>query len=443
MAAVCGTGPEGISEYQIPSGAIMKDTGSVLRVAAASLILLVAGRSLAADWPQWRGPQRNGVSQETGLLKEWPKEGPKLVWQVKKIGSGYSTPAVVGQRIYLLANEGLDNEFVQARAVIDGKQVWSTRIGKVGNPNQQPNYPAARSTPTVDGDFLYALGSNGDLTCLETGTGKVCWQKNLRTDFGGKPGTWAYSESPLIDGDLLVCTPGGSTATLVALKKSTGDTVWKSATPAGDEAAYSSAIIVEVDGIKQYVQFLQKGLVGVEAKTGKLLWRYGRSAQGSPAVIPTPVADKGSIYSAAARSGGGLVKLKVHDGAVEADQVYFSPKLPTSIGGAVKVGNFLYGTTGQSLLCTEFATGNVKWAEKSLGAASLCCADGRLYLHGENGDVALVETTAEAYQEKGRFTLPEQPNRGRSKAWAYPVVANGRLYIRDLDTLWCYDVKEP
>lgn len=421
----------------------MKDAGSALRVVVASLVLLVAGRSLAADWPQWRGPQRNGVSQETGLLKEWPKEGPKLVWQVKNIGSGYSTPAVVGERIYLLANEGLDNEVVQARAVIDGKQVWSTRIGKVGNPNQQPNYPAARSTPTVDGDSLYALGSNGDLTCLETSTGKVCWRKNLRTDFGGKPGTWAYSESPLIDGDVLVCTPGGSTATLVVLKKSTGETIWKSAQPTGDEAAYSSAIIVEVDGIKQYVQFLQKGLVGVEAKTGKLLWRYGRSAQGSPAVIPTPVAGNGSIYSAAARSGGGLVTLKFHDGAVEADQVYFSPKLPTSIGGVVKVGDFLYGTTGQSLLCTEFATGNAKWAEKSLGAASLCYADGRLYLHGENGDVALVEATAEAYQEKGRFTLPEQPNRGRSKAWAYPAVANGRLYIRDLDTLWCYDVKEP
>ncbi len=418
----------------------MKEMYSALRVVVATLMLLVAGRLVAADWPQWRGPQRNGVSQETGLLKEWPKEGPSLIWQNKKIGSGYSTPAVVGERIYLLANQGLDNEFVQARAVADGKQIWSTRIGKVGNPNQQPNYPAARSTPTVDGKSMYALSSDGDLTCLETGTGKIGWRKNLRRNFGGKPGTWAYAESPLIDGDVLVCTPGGSTATLVALKKTTGETVWKCAMSSGDEAAYSSAIIVEFDGIRQYVQILQKGLVGVEAKTGKLLWRYGRTAQGSPAVIPTPIADNGSIYSAGARSGGGLVKLKAHGGAVEVEQVYFSPKLPTSVGGAVDVGNFLYGTTGQSLLCAEFATGNVKWAEHALGAASFCYADGRLYLHGENGDVALVEATPQAYREKGRFTPPDQPNHGRSKAWAYPVVANGRLYIRELDSLWCYDV---
>jgi outer membrane protein assembly factor BamB len=421
----------------------MKDMYSVLRVVVASLMLLVAGTLVAADWPQWRGPQRNGLSRETGLLKQWPKEGPKLLWQVKQIGSGYSTPAIVGPRMYLLANQGLENEFVQARAVADGKQIWSTRIGKVGNPDQQPNYPAARSTPTVDGQSLYALGSDGDLTCLKTATGKIRWQKNLRKDFGGEPGTWAYSESPLIDGDVLVCTPGGSTATLVALQKTTGDTLWKCAVSSGDQAAYASAIIVDYQGIRQYVQILQKGLVGVEAKTGKLLWRYGRTAQGSPAVIPTPLAEHGFIYSAAARSGGGLVKLKVQQGAVEAEQVYFSPKLPTSVGGAVDVKGFLYGTTGKALLCAEFETGKVKWAEPALGAASLCYADGRLYLHGENGDVALVEAASQAYREKGRFTPPDQPNRGPSKAWAYPVVANGRLYLRDLDTLWCYDVKEP
>jgi outer membrane protein assembly factor BamB len=421
----------------------MKDSISVLRIVAAGLALLATGRLVAADWPQWRGPQRNGVSAETSLLEEWPQQGPRLVWRVGKIGSGYSTPAVVGQQIYLLANQGLDNELVQARAVADGEEIWSTRIGKVGNPDQQPNYPAARSTPTVDGRFLYVLGSNGDLVCLETGAGKVRWRKNLRRDFGGQPGKWAYAESPLIDGDVLVCTPGGNTATLVALKKSTGATVWKCAIPAGGEAAYASAIVVQSDGIRQYVQILQKGLVGVEAKTGKLLWRYGRTAQGSPAVIPTPVAEQVSIYSAGARSGGGLVRLKVQQGAVDAEELYFSPKLPTGVGGTVEVGNFLYGTTSQALLCAEFATGKVRWAEHALGAASLCYADGRLYLHGENGDLALVEATPQAYREKGRFTPPDQPDRGQSKAWAYPVVANGRLYIRDLDVLWSYDVKKP
>src|SRR5207253_5307181 len=176
-------------------------------LAMAALIVFLQ----AADWPQWRGPQRNGISDETGLLKEWPKEGPKLLWQVKDIGGGYSTPAVVGDRLYIVSNKSMDNEFVQALAVMDGKQIWAQRLGKVG-PNMGPQYPGARSTPTVDGDALYALGSDGDLACLETATGKPHWAKNLRQDFGGKPGMWAYAESPLVDADVLVCTPGGKDA---------------------------------------------------------------------------------------------------------------------------------------------------------------------------------------------------------------------------------------
>jgi outer membrane protein assembly factor BamB len=407
------------------------------------LAVTAFGAASGNDWPQWRGPQRDGLSQETGLLKEWPKEGPKLLWRATGLGSGYSTPAVVGDRLYLLGNDGLDNESVLALAVNDGQRVWSTRLGKVGNPNQQPSFPAARSTPTVDGELLFALSSDGDLACLDRATGKLRWTKNLRADFGGKPGIWAYAESPLVDGEALVCAPGNSEATCVALNKKTGEVIWKCAVPGGDEATYASAVIVEAAGVRQYVFFLQKGLVGVEAKTGKFLWRYARTAQGSPAVIPTPVAREGSIYSAAARSGGGLVKLKASGGAIEAEPVYFSPKLPTAIGGAVLVGDYLYATTGTSLLCTEFATGNVKWEERALGPASLCCAEGRLYLHGENGEVGLVEATADGYREKGRFTPPDPPKRANAmeKAWAYPVVAGGRLYIRDLGTLWCYEVK--
>ncbi len=170
---------------------------------------------LAADWPQWRGPQRDGISQETGLLKEWPKDGPKLLWSIKDAGSGYSTPAVVGDRIYLLGNKGTDDEFVSALSAKDGSNVWSTTIGKVGNPKQHPAYPGARSTPTVDGDMVYAIGSDGDLVCLAAATGKVQWKKSFRDDFGGKPGVWAYAESPLIDGNTLVCTPGGADATIV------------------------------------------------------------------------------------------------------------------------------------------------------------------------------------------------------------------------------------
>ena len=397
----------------------------------------------AKDWPQWRGPNRNGVSLETGLLKEWPKDGPKLIWQQESIGNGYSTPAVVGDRIYLLSNEGLENEFVQALSTKDGSRIWSTPVGKVGNPKQEPNYPAARATPTVVGDALYALGSDGDLICLESNGGKERWRKNLRADFGGKPGVWAYAESPLVDGDALVCTPGGSDATLVALNRKSGEVIWKCPVPGGDEAAYASAIMVEAAGVRQYVQFLQNGLVSVDAKTGKFLWRHDKTAKGSPAVIITPLADKEYVYSGAYRVGGGLIKPVMKDGAVKVEEVYFSPKLPVGIGGVVKVGDYLFGSTGQGLLCVEFKTGEIKWEERGPGPASWLVADNRLYLHCENGDVAIIEPAPEAYREKGRFTPPRQPKRVNQmeKSWAYPVIADGRLYIRDAASLWCYEIR--
>jgi outer membrane protein assembly factor BamB len=402
---------------------------------------LCAAPAGAADWPQWRGPERNGISQETGLLKAWPKAGPKLLWQVGNVGSGYSTPAVVGERVYLLGNTGKQDEFVEAQSAQDGQKVWSQRIGSVG-PNFGPQYPGARGTPTVDGELLYAIGSNGDLVCLETATGKIVWHKDLRTEFKGTPGRWAYAESPLIDGNVLVCTPGGKEATLVALNKQNGDVIWKAAVPGGDQSAYASVTIAEVAGVKEYVQFLQKGVVGVDAKTGKFLWRYGRTAQGSPANIPTPLVVDSYVYSATGKGGGALIELK--PGTTEPVQVYFSNRLPTSIGGVVKVGDYLYGTNSQGLMCVDFKTGKIKWQDRCIGASSICYADGSLYLHGENGKVALVQASSDAYHLNGLFTPSKAPERtgGGPRAWAYPVVANGRLYIRDQNLLWCYDIRE-
>ena len=404
-------------------------------------LVIGTGRASADDWPQWRGPQRDGISKETGLLKEWPKDGPKLLWQVKDVGTGYSTPSVVGERLYLLGNKGNEDEFVESRATADGKPVWHRHVGAVGNPNQQPNYPAARSTPTVDGESLYALGSDGDLVCLETASGNVRWQKNLRKDFGGQPDTWAYAESPLVDGDAVVCTPGGATATIVALNKKSGDVIWKCAVPGGDQAAYSSILITDAGGIRQYIQFLQKGVVGIDANTGKFLWRYEQTAKGSPANIPTPVAHDSYVYSGTSMGGAGLVKLEESGGEVQPTQVYFNKRLPTAIGGAVLVGNDLYGTSSV-LQCLQFTTGAVKWTNRSVGSASVLYADGRLYLHGEDGEVALVDASPDGYHERGRFTPPGEPENRVGKAWAYPVVANGRLYIRDANCLWCYDVKQ-
>ena len=397
----------------------------------------------AADWPQWRGPQRNGLSPESGLLQAWPAEGPRLDWQVTGIGSGYAAPAVAGDRVYLLANETLDNEFVQALSVTNGQRLWSTPLGKVGHPNQNPKFPAARSTPTIDGLFLFALGSDGDLACVEIGSGKVRWKRNLRADFGGQPGTWAYAESPLIDGDTLICTPGGSQATLLGLDKRTGAVRWQCSLPEADEAGYASAIVVDFGGTRQVVQLLQKGLVGVDVQTGRFLWRYGKAVSRYGANIPSPVAHQGFIYCAAAGTGGGTVKLRATAGGVEAEELYFGPKMPTAIGGAVIVGDHLYGTTAQTLLCVELATGEIRWEDRALGAAALCVADGRLYLRAENGEVGLAEPSPEGYLERGRFTPPAQPERisPMEKAWAYPAIAEGRLYLRDHGTLWCYDLR--
>ena len=407
-----------------------------------ALCWFVALPICAADWPQWRGPQRNGHSTETRLLREWPPNGPKLLWQVNDVGSGFSTPSVKGGRIYLLGNEGLTNEFALALSAQGGHRLWSVRLGKVGRPDQNPNYPGARSTPTVDGKFLYALGSDGDLVCLEAANGQQRWRKHLVADFAGKSGDWAYAESPLVDGDALICTPGGSNATMVALNKMTGALIWKCAMLEADDAGYCSAAVAKFSGVRQYVQFLAKGLAGVEAKTGKLLWRYARTAKGAPGVVMTLVSD-GYVFSSTSVAGGALIQPVKKDGAFVADEIYFTNRLRFDMGGVVKVGDYLYGTSSAFTMCVEFKTGAIQWQERSKSLSWLA-ADGRLYVHADDGNVVLLEPTPEAYREKGRFTPRNLPAaHGEFTALTYPVLADGRLYIREFNSLWCYDVKGP
>ncbi len=398
----------------------------------------------AADYPQWRGPQRDGTSPETGLLKQWPKDGPRLLWKVTGLGMGYGAPAVSGSRLFVIANEGMDNEFLRALSTEDGKVLWSMRIGSVGSPDQQPAYPSARSTPTVDGNLVYAMGSDGDLVCADTATGKLRWRKSARNDFGGRSHKWAYAESPLIDGAKILMTPGGADATLVALDKKSGEPIWKSQVPGGPAPGYASIISVNAAGRKQYVQFMENGVIGVDAATGQFLWRYNETSKG-PANIPTPIGHGNYVYSTARSMGaGGLVELKPDSGGVKAEQVYFERGLPSAIGGAGLVDGILYGASSGNLVAADFATGKVRWSNESTGDASVAYAEGHLYVYGEDGDLSLVEATPEAYREKGRFTPPAHPahTRGaREKSWAYPVLANGRLYVRDLDTVWAYDVK--
>jgi outer membrane protein assembly factor BamB len=411
-------------------------------------LVAFAAPLLAADWPQWRGPDRTGVSKETGLLKEWPKEGPKQVWKNNQVGGGFSTPAVAGGRVYLLGSKD-NEEYLIVLDAADGKEQWRTKIGKVGR-DGPPSYPGPRSTPTLDGDRIYLLGSDGDLVCVEKAKGEVRWKKNLKTDLAGDVGRWAYAESPLVDGDLLVCTPGGKEATLAALDKKTGETVWKSAVPGGDAAAYSSEIAIDVGGVRQYVQFLANGVVGVDARTGKFLWRYDKTKD-QAATIPTPLFHDDSVFTSTARNGSGLVRLKVDKGAVSAEQVYYNTTKLSSTGGEVCVGDYVYGTNDAGdLVCMDFKTGEVKWHDPSVGWGSLCCVEGMLYVRGQGGNgfgaeekpawVALVEATPDGYKEHGRF---EQPEHGDKPAWPHPVVADGRLYLRDGEVLFCYDIKDP
>jgi outer membrane protein assembly factor BamB len=399
-------------------------------------LVLCAGALPAADWPQWRGPHRDGVSAESGLLKEWPAGGPKLLWKAVGLGGGYSAPSVAAGRVYLIGARGQE-EHVIALNETDGKQLWSRAIGRVG-PNKSQQWPGPRSTPTVDGNCLYALGSDGDLACLEVDGGKIIWRKSYRKDLGGIPGNWAYAESPLVDGDVVVCTPGGSTATLAALKKADGSVLWRS--PLGDRAAYSSAVVGETGSVRQYIQMLAGGLVSVDAKTGKLLWRYTKSVN-KTANIPSPLFHDGYVFSANGYgAGGGLIKLVPQGDKVTANQVWFMKSFANQIGGVVLVGDSLYGSGARSLLCVDFLTGKEKWESTAVGKASICYADGRLYVRQERGSMLLLEATPAGPREKGRF---KEVDSSGTQRWPYPVVANGRLYLRDQGVLQCYDVKAP
>ncbi|HEY1376935.1 MAG TPA: PQQ-binding-like beta-propeller repeat protein [Gemmataceae bacterium] len=396
---------------------------------------LGASAAVAADWPGWRGADRTGVSPETGLLQEWPAGGPKLLWKATGLGGGYSSPAVVGDRIYTLGTRGKDEYALALDA--QGKQVWEAKVGPTtrGGPFGAA-YPGPRSTPTVDGDRLYVLGSAGDLVCLDT-AGKERWRKHLTTDLGGKPGIWDYAESPLIDGDRLICTPGGPKTSLAALNKTTGDVIWTATVPEGGEAGYASPVIAEAGGVKEYVTFLRNGVAGVAAKDGKVLWLFGRDV--GTTNCSTPIVRDGQVFeSHAGPSASGCALLTLTPDAPGYKLEYFQKKsLNNHHGGVVLVGDYVYGTTGQELACVDLKTGEQKWSNRSVGKGSIAAADGRLYVRGEKGTVALVEATPAGYHERGRF---EQPDRSKKFAWPHPVIAHGKLYLRDDDVLLCYDV---
>lgn len=423
----------------------------VRRTVALAAVLLTAGALPAADWPQWRGPNRDGVSPETGLLKSWPKGGPPLAWATDLGGVGYSSPVVVGDRLYATAAEDPDNgqkEYAVCLSVKDGKQIWRVPLPVGGGGYSGGWGSGPRSTPTVDGDRLYVLGARGDLSCLSTADGKTIWAGNLVKNYGGRIPGWGYSESVLIDGDKLVCTPGGKDGTVLALNKKTGEKLWQSA-GLTDGAAYASLIPTEVGGVRQYVTQTDTAAVGVRAADGKPLWRVAELKR-MVAVIPTPVVHDGyAFFTSGYGAGCELLKLTPDGDGTKAEVVYTRNKLVSNHhGGVVRLGDHLYGHTdgGGRWVCFDYRKGGEEpiWESKKLGKGSVIAADGRLYCYAEgNGTVALVEASpAEEWKEAGRFEIPQKTKFPRKSGaiWTHPVVANGKLYLRDHEHLFCYDI---
>jgi outer membrane protein assembly factor BamB len=405
----------------------------------ARLLLFLAGAVLAAraDWPQFRGTNRDDLSADTGFLKEWPAGGPPLVWKATGLGAGYSDISIVDDRIYTIG-ENKDSSAVIALNAADGKHLWTAKLGKAGAPGS-PEYYGPRSTPTVSGDLVVALGQWGDLVALEASTGKELWRKNYEKDFDGRSPSWGYCESPLIDEGKVIITPGGSEGSIVALNKKTGAILWRSK-GFTDSPHYSSLIFAEIGGVRQYIQLTAQHVVGVAAADGSVLWTAPRP--GRVAVIPSPIYSDGFVYvSSGYGVGCNLFKISAGDGKFTAQEVYASKVMANQHGGVIKVGDCVYGySDGKGWTCQDFKTGEAKWQEKEkLGKGAIGYADGHFYLRTEDkGTMVLIDASPEGYHEHGRF---EQPERSSDKAWPHPVISGGRLYLRDQDVLLCYNVK--
>ena len=403
-------------------------------VAAGVLAGAVAlsAQSASVEWPQWRGPDRNGLSKETGLLAQWPRSGPAVAWSAAMLGAGYGSIAVQGERVYV---QGMRNNqsVVSTLNRADGKPVWVRILGAAGDNDRGPG---PRGTPTIDGDRLYALSETGDLACLRTSDGSVIWQRNILKEFRGDNPYWLLSESPLVDGNLVIVTPGGRGAGVVALEKMTGKTVWVSK-DLSDGAAYSSPIVADVGGVRTIMAFTANAGVGVRASDGKLMWRNGSASNGT-ANIATPVYSDGKVfYTSSYGTGAALLQLRAANNEVRAQEVYFTRDMKNHHGGVVLVGGHIYGYNDAILTCLEFASGKMIWRDRSVGKGAVTYADGHLYILGEDNVVGLAEATPAGYKEKGRFSITDQG----WPAWAHPVVSGGRLYIRNQGTLTSYDVR--
>ena len=407
----------------------------------------VAGLATAGDWPTFRGPNRTGIASDTGLLASWPAQGPPLAWEAPGAGRGYASLAIVGERIYTLG-DGLStaddkDEYLTCFDRATGRPLWKTKTGQPWTDGQE-SWQSSRSTPTVDGDTVYVLSPFGQLFACRTTDGKELFRVDLKAEFGGKKGdSWGYSESVTIDGDRLVCTPGGAEATLVALDKKTGRKIWACAIPGDRGAGHSSIVTATVGGRRVYVQTTASGACGVDAATGTLLWTF--PIDQTTAVIPTPIVrDDLVFFSAGYKRGGALLRQVPGPDGVTIEKLYgLNTDLANKHGGVVLVGDHLYGDSDDKGIpfCAELLTGKVVWKERGSGkgSASVTAADGHVYVRFADGTLALVKAEPAGYEEVSTFKIPDSGDR---PSWAHMVILDGRLYLREGDRILCYDLRK-
>lgn len=391
--------------------------------------------SSSGNWNQFRGPNRDNLSPETGLLASWSDQGPPQAWTARGIGEGYSTVSISNGRVFTMGNVGSEEKVI-CLDLESGREIWSTVNGSAYREGQG-NGP--RGTPSIVDGRVYSLGANGDLSCLDAQTGQAQWQKNILREFGGSNITWGISESVLVDGDKVICTPGGQRATMVALNRMTGNVIWTASVPTSPKAAYASPIAIEVGGVRQYVNYTHGGVVGVRASDGQVMWGHRESANGT-ANCSTPVFHNNSIFTASGYdTGGSLFQLQSRNGQTVSQVAYSTKEMKNHHGGMVVVDGFLYGSSDPGILkCIELRSNRVVWQNRSVGKGAVSYADGHLYVRSEQGPVALVEATPDGYEEKGRF---DQPQRSGRPAWSHPVIAAGKLFLRDMDNLLAYDLR--
>ncbi len=410
-------------------------------------MFVLAAAARGDSWPTFRGPQRTAVAPDKGLLKAWPEGGPKVVWKAVGAGRGYSSLAIVGGRIYTLGDAPStaddQDEYLVCFNQADGKQLWKTKTGAAWDEGKS-DWQSSRSTPTVDGDRVYVLTPHGLLFCCRT-SGEELWHHDLKKDFAGKKADgWGYSESVTIDGDKLICTPGGPTNTMVALDKVTGEKRWAASRAEDRGAGHSSIIIANVGGTRVYVQSTGSGAMGVRANDGKLLWTF--DIDRTTAVIPTPIVRDDLVFFVAGYGRGGALLKQVPGagGEVKIEVVYpLKTELSNKHGGVVLVGDYLYGDSEDRgiVWCAELLTGDVKWKSRGPGknSASMVAADDHLYVNYADGTMALVKASPESFEAVSHFEIPGS---GERPSWSHPVILDGKLYVREGDVILCYDVRK-